>query len=123
MAIELMEAGLRFQRQVPIPAIYKGHQTEHAFRADLVIEETLIVEIKSLDRLAPVHDAQVLTYLSVGGFPVGLLINFNVPKLVDGVKRYVSSAWRTEDESDATRTADAMSAYALSPSRCAAAHL
>ena len=86
---ELEEAGLEFLRQVSVPVRYKNSPMETGFRADMVISGNLLVEIKSVERLLPVHEAQVLTYLKLGGFSKGLLINFNTTLLKNGVRRFV----------------------------------
>jgi GxxExxY protein len=86
---ELDKAGLCFERQRNVPVIYKGIALDCSYRLDLVVEGTVIVEIKVVDKLAPVHAAQLLTYLRITGCGVGLLINFNVPQLRDGIRRVV----------------------------------
>ena len=87
---ELEERRIRFVTQHPVPLVYKGTILDPAYRVDLVIEQTVIVELKCIERLLSVHDAQVLTYLRLTGCPVGLLINFNVPKLKDGIRRLLN---------------------------------
>ena len=84
---ELAARKLRFVTGRTIPIVYKGITLGTTYRIDLLVEDVVIVELKSLERVLPVHEAQVLTYLGLTGTPVGLLINFNVAKLVDGVKR------------------------------------
>ena len=91
---ELAERQLRFVTQERLPLVYKGIVLNASYRLDLVVEDTVIVEVKSVAKLEPVYDAQVLTYLNLSGRPVGLLINFNVPKLVDGVRRIINRSWR-----------------------------
>jgi GxxExxY protein len=86
---ELEIRGLRFERQVALPVEYKGERLDCGYRLDLVVEDVVVVEIKSVESLLPVHDAHLLTYLRLGGRPVGLLINFNVPVLKQGVRRLV----------------------------------
>jgi GxxExxY protein len=86
---ELSLRGIRFRREFGIPLQYKGIQLECGYRADLVIKELVVVELKAVDQLTPVHDAQLLTYLRIGGWRVGLLINFNVLVLKDGIHRRV----------------------------------
>ncbi|MAY67816.1 MAG: GxxExxY protein [Rhodospirillaceae bacterium] len=86
---ELANALIDFQRQLPVSVAYKGTKLESGFRADVVVEKDLLLEIKSVERLMPVHEAQVLTYLRFGGFSTGLLINFNSKLLKDGLKRFV----------------------------------
>ena len=91
MCIELRTQGLTFTRQIGIPLYYRGELiSEH--RPDLVVENQIIVEVKSVERLAPLHWAQVLTYLRVSGLRVGLLLNFNSPTLRAGMRRVVLNA-------------------------------
>jgi GxxExxY protein len=84
---ELVQLELKAERQVPIPVIYKGVATDSVLRADLVVEDRVIVEVKCLDELAPIHEAQLLTYLRLSKLRLGLLINFNVMVLHTGVRR------------------------------------
>jgi GxxExxY protein len=86
---ELSLRNLAFERQLPLPLKYKGVLLDCGYRLDLVVEQSVLVELKSIDAIMPVHEAQVLTYLKLGGWKVGLLINFNVLKLKDGVRRLV----------------------------------
>jgi GxxExxY protein len=80
---------IRYERQYPIPVKYKGVQLDCGYRIDLLVENLVILELKSLDSLEPVHEAQILTYLKLTGRKIGLLINFNVPVLRDGIKRLI----------------------------------
>lgn len=89
LAYELELAGLDFQRQKNISFAYKGLSAQAAFRVDLVVESTVLVELKCVESIQPVHKAQVLTYLRLSGLPTGLLINFNVPVLRDGIRRLI----------------------------------
>jgi GxxExxY protein len=86
---ELVARDIGFASEVLIPIQYKGATLDGVLRMDLLVEGELVVELKAADAIHPVHYAQVLTYLRVGGFSRGLLINFNVMKLVDGVRRFV----------------------------------
>ena len=86
---ELSASDISFQRQMPIPVSYKGQQLAAGFRADVVVQDELLLEIKSVERLAAVHEAQILTYLRLGGFSKDLLINFNTRLLKDGIRRFV----------------------------------
>jgi GxxExxY protein len=86
---ELDIHGIPFQRQVPIPVDYKGVKLDCAYRADIVIDGRILVEVKASDSLLPLHDAQLLTYLRLGGWKIGLLINFNVELLKHGLRRRV----------------------------------
>jgi GxxExxY protein len=86
--IELEVEGLKYQRQLLIPVIYKG-RTIGEYRLDLMVEELVIVEIKSVERFDPVFEAQILTYLRITGKRIGLLINFNSRLLKDGIRRFI----------------------------------
>ena len=86
---ELSIRGLRFERQVPIPVEYKGVKLDCGYRADFVVEDVILVELKAIDSLVPIHDAQLLSYLKLGGWKIGLLINFNVELLKHGLRRRV----------------------------------
>jgi GxxExxY protein len=90
LAAELERRGFRVKRQQPIPVIYEDIRLEIGFRADLIVEDKVIVEIKSVEAIAPVHYKQVLTYLKVADKRLGLLINFNVELIKDGIKRVVN---------------------------------
>ncbi len=90
LCLELTKAGVTFKRQVEMPVSYKGKRIDCGYRADLIIEGTLLVELKSVDRLLPIHQAQLLTYLKLSGIRTGLLINFNSKVLKDGIKRLVN---------------------------------
>jgi GxxExxY protein len=83
---ELGIRGIPFERQVPIPVEYKGVKLDCGYRADIVIDGTIRVEIKAIDSLLPIHDAQLLSYLKLGGWKIGLLINFNVELLKTGLR-------------------------------------
>jgi GxxExxY protein len=88
---ELKEAGLKVKKQEPIPLIYKDVKLEIGFRADLIVEEKVIIEVKSVEALNDVHLAQVLTYLRLSGRKLGMLMNFNVTLIKDGIKRVVNN--------------------------------
>ena len=90
LCYELARSGLRFERQVPVPVNYKGLHLDCAYRLDLVVEDAVIIELKAIDELLPIHKAQLLTYLKASGKRVGLLINFNVSVLKNGIKRLVN---------------------------------
>ncbi len=89
LAYELSKASLRFERQKSVPVQYKEVRLDCGYRVDFVLEELLIIELKAVAELHPIHEAQMLTYLKLNGNPLGLLINFNVPALKQGVKRVV----------------------------------
>jgi GxxExxY protein len=86
---ELQQAGIAFQRQAGIPVTYKGVQFDEGFRADILVDQQVIVEIKAVAYLLPAHDAQVLTYLRMSGLRLGLLFNFHARLLKDGLRRFV----------------------------------
>ncbi len=86
---DLSIGGMSFERQKPLPVTYKGVQLDCGYRLDIIVEENLLLELKSVATLIPVHEAQVLTYLKLSGIRVGLLVNFNVPMLVNGLKRFI----------------------------------
>ncbi len=86
---ELLADGLAVKRQWPVPLLYHGLKMDCGFRLDLLVEGQVVVEIKSVDRLDPIHTAQMLTYLKLSGATVGLLFNFNVARLMDGFHRLV----------------------------------
>jgi GxxExxY protein len=87
---ELRKRGLRVQRQVGVPIIYEDVAIEEGFRADMIVEDLVIIELKAVERLAPVHKKQLLTYLRLTGKKLGLLINFNEEKIKDGIHRVVN---------------------------------
>ncbi|MBI2240040.1 MAG: GxxExxY protein [Magnetospirillum gryphiswaldense] len=89
LCYELAQAGIACQRQVPLPVRYKDVRLDCGYRLDVVAENQVVIELKTVEKLLPVHDAQVLTYLRLSGCRVGLLVNFNVPVLRDGIKRLV----------------------------------
>ena len=89
LAHELKTRQLAFDRQRPIPLSYRGELIEVGFRADFLVENAILLELKSVERLQPIHTAQVLTYLKLTGLQLGLLINFNVKVLQHGIRRVV----------------------------------
>src|SRR5580692_1054056 len=89
LCYELREAGMAFQRQVPLPVIYKAVRLDCGYRIDVVVEDSVILELKTVERLIPIHEAQLLTYLRLSGLRTGLLLNFNSPVLRDGIRRMV----------------------------------
>jgi len=91
LAFELAQRGLKLEQQKSLPVIYRKINLNCSYRMDLVVEDVVIVEIKTVDRLAPIHQAQMLSYLKLSGFKVGLLINFNVRVLRDGIRRLVNN--------------------------------
>ncbi len=89
LACELSHAEIAFQMEVPLPVRYKDILLDCGYRIDLLISDDLIVEIKSIEALLPIHQAQILTYMRLASVPLGLLINFNVTKLQSGIRRFV----------------------------------
>jgi GxxExxY protein len=89
VAHELSIAGIPFELERPIPVNYKGKRLDCGFRADIMVDDSLIVELKSVQELLPIHEAQLLTYMKLAGVRIGLLMNFNVRVLKDGLKRMV----------------------------------
>ena len=87
---ELNKAGLNVRSQVALPVVYDGVTLEAGYRIDLLVEESVIVELKAVDSIHPIHEAQVISYLKLSGKKVGLLINFNVKMLKDGIRRLVN---------------------------------
>lgn len=87
---ELEARGLAVMAQVPVPVIYKDDRLDAGFRIDLLIEDQIVVELKAVEQLLPVHTAQLITYMKLSHHEVGLLMNFNVPVLRDGIKRIVN---------------------------------
>ena len=86
---ELSLLKLHFQRQVPLPVIYKEIKLDCDYRLDIIVEQSVVVELKTVEKLLPIHQAQLLTYLKPGGYHTGLLLNFNSAVLKDGIKRLV----------------------------------
>lgn len=86
---ELTLRGLPFERQRPLPVHYKGRRLDCAYRIDLLVADAVVVEIKAVNSIEPIHEAQLLTYLKLGGWKLGLLINFNVPVLKEGIRRRI----------------------------------
>jgi GxxExxY protein len=87
LCYELNENGMDFKRQVPLPVVYKSVRLDCGYRMDIVVANRLILELKAAERLLPIHEAQVLTYMRLSGIPTGLLLNFNTPVLRDGIRR------------------------------------
>lgn len=91
LAYELVERGLAVERQKNLPVQYRGMQLDCGYRIDLLVDSLVIVELKTVERLEPLHEAQLLSYLKLSGAPVGLLLNFNVTQLRRGIRRLVNS--------------------------------
>ena len=90
LVYELASQNLKVERQKSLPLRYRGVQLDCGYRLDLLVEESIIVEIKAIEKLEPIHEAQLLSYLKLSKCPVGLLINFNVKVLKDGIRRLVN---------------------------------
>jgi GxxExxY protein len=93
LCFELASAGIKFQRQVALPIEYKGIKLDCGYRLDIFVENLIVIELKAVERVLPIHEAQLLTYLKLTGAPLGLLINFNVPLLKDGIVRRKNGNW------------------------------
>lgn len=90
LAHELRKRGLRVRTEVPMPLVYDGISLDLAYRLDMIVEESVVVETKALAKLLPIHEAQLLSYLKLSHHRVGLLINFHVTRLKDGIRRMVN---------------------------------
>jgi len=88
---ELINCGLRVEKQKPMPIVYKEVKLDHGYRLDLLVENKVVIELKTVDVIIDVHEAQILTYLKLGNFKLGLLINFNVQLLKHGIRRFVNN--------------------------------
>jgi GxxExxY protein len=91
LVYELLQQGLTVERQKALPVNYRGVKVDCGYRIDLLVEDTVIVELKAVDRLEPIHEAQLLSYLKLSGYQIGLLINFNVRMLKQGIRRLVNN--------------------------------
>jgi len=89
LVYELSQRQIAFERQKPVPVVYKNIHLDCGFRVDLLVGGIVVVELKAVEKLAPIHDAQVLTYLRLTKCKLGLLLNFNTLRMVDGIKRLV----------------------------------
>jgi GxxExxY protein len=89
LCYELHQDGLNVRRQAPLPVVYKSVKLDCGYRIDIIVEESIVIELKTAERLLPIHQAQLLTYLKLGGYKTGLLLNFSSPVLKDGIKRIV----------------------------------
>jgi GxxExxY protein len=92
LSYELRRSGLHVDRQRALPVVYKGNRLDCGYRLDLVVQDEIVIEVKAVERLLPIHEAQVLTYLRLSGMRVGLILNFNTRVLKDGLRRMVLSA-------------------------------
>ncbi len=89
LAQELRNRGMTVRSEVPVPVVYEGIKLEVGYRIDLLIEDLVVLEVKSVDAIAPIHEAQLLSYLKLSGKSLGLLLNFNVVHMKDGIRRFV----------------------------------
>lgn len=100
LGLEFESHGLKYQKEATIPLLYKNKKIDHCFRLDFLVENEIILELKSIESILPVHEAQLLTYLRLSGKQVGLLINFNVPVLKQGIHRCILSFCETNRSSN-----------------------
>ena len=91
LAHELAGRGVAFERQKALPVIYRGVKVDCGYRLDLLVQDAVIVELKAVEKVLPIHEMQVLSYLRLSGLKVGLIINFNVPRLTRGIHRVVNN--------------------------------
>lgn len=91
LAYELQKSGLQVASQVTLPVVYEGVRLDVGYRIDLLVEDCLVVELKAVEAVLPVHEAQIISYLKLSGNKLGLLINFKVPHLKDGIRRFVNN--------------------------------
>lgn len=91
LCYELRVAGLDVKKELPVPLIYKEIQLDHGYRIDLLVENEIVVELKTVDAFNEVHFAQILTYMKLGNYKCGLLINFNVKSLHQGIRRFINT--------------------------------
>lgn len=95
LVYELLQSGLNIEKEKPLPLVYNDVKLECGYRVDTMVENKVVVEIKAVDALADIHTVQVLTYLKLGNCKIGLLINFNVTLLKDGIKRCINKYYKT----------------------------
>jgi GxxExxY protein len=97
LCLELSQRRIPYQRRTKLPVEFKGSRMDCGYTIDLLIDDTVLIEIKSVETVLPVHEAQLLTYMKLGGWKVGLLINFNVPLLKQGIRRRVLNIPKEDD--------------------------
>lgn len=90
LAFELAECGMKVARQVALPVVYRGVRLDAGYRLDLLVEDSVVVEVKAVEAVLPVHEAQLMSYLKLAGKPVGLLLNFHVTHMRDGITRRIN---------------------------------
>ena len=88
---ELLQRGFSVQKQLALPVVYKDIKLDHGYRIDLLVDNSVVLELKTVEAFTDVHEAQILTYLRLGNYPLGLLINFNTKLLKNGIKRYINT--------------------------------
>lgn len=93
LLFELKSLGLKVEKEKTLPIIYKNIKLDHGYRIDLLVENKIVLELKTVECLTDVHTAQILTYLKLGNYPLGLLINFHTKLLKNGLKRYINNVW------------------------------
>lgn len=91
LLFELKSKGLSVQKELALPIIYKSVQLDHGYRIDLLVENKIVIELKTVEAFTDVHEAQILTYMKLGNYPLGLLINFNTKLLKNGLRRFINS--------------------------------
>ena len=91
LLFELKKSGLNVEKEKSLPIIYKDIKLDHGYRIDLLVENKIVLELKTVENLTDVHTAQILTYLKLGNYPIGLLINFHTKLLKNGLKRYINT--------------------------------
>lgn len=87
LCVELEQEGLSYRKEWELPVLYRGHKIECGYRVDIIVEDEVIIELKSVEAIKPIHEAQLLTYLKLSGISLGLLVNFNVEHLREGITR------------------------------------
>lgn len=88
LSYELEQRQLNFKRQIPVPVSYKTLQFNQGFRLDFLVENSIVLELKATDTILPVHEAQIITYMKLTNAPIGLILNFNVPVIKNGIRRF-----------------------------------
>jgi GxxExxY protein len=91
LIFELKKAGFKVEKEISLPITYKSIELDHSYRIDILVNNQIVIELKTVEELTEVHKAQVLTYLKLGNFPLGLLINFNSKILKNNIKRYINT--------------------------------
>ncbi|WP_418602644.1 GxxExxY protein [Hwangdonia sp.] len=92
LLFELKSIGLHVKKEIALPIVYKDIKLDHGYRIDLLVENKIVVELKTVECFTDVHSAQILTYMKLGNYPLGLLINFHTKLLKNGIKRFINSA-------------------------------